>query len=798
MTRIHLTMALAVVCLSMLGCTEDPPTRMLAPGSDGLKADKLTKPTKVTSIRITIPRPTGLNPALLPPISTIQWVAERTKRVRWILLSTLDFDQSWVETEAYIRDNQDAPEWSEWHKYKPHKSEGTSWQTPPLDFGPYVFAVQARGPGHVVTDIALGQSMVRLLISNRMTGPVFRVFNRYIGSILTSTTTTPPTVLDIPSGVPMSFTLSASAEAYGGVVSGYRYGWDISDPDDDSQWEIDFTPFIGDLARVPPRAFFSGWHTFHAEVVDNWGFKSRVPVETNIIPTVMARPLLLVDDVVEGPRSFETTQGALASDEERDAFWLAMTRPVEGFEPAQDVLELQPGQVPPLQVLLDYQNIIWVAAASHALKSNSVIHDLIRFVDPKQPVLGTITPNLIALYMAAGGHVLLCGQEIMTTSINRTSFQRTPPVFPIIFRYELGGDQDGRYTDSDVGSRGIGEESFAYADCCLNVLDIAYIANPSLTRRPGLPLSCPVDGIRDHIGRDDGLRACLPIDLTTGTGFPQLELRPEVAGPGKFYEESRLGLNCDIYNPPYFATRTPCGSLAEYYDRQCFQPIYGNGCLNPSSAIFEAPVAFWTTAFDDVMPEGGGVAARSAIWGFQPVYFKPAQVRAAMDVILFDEWQLPRKPPGLGVWGTPDGFYPVSDGGGFELSIHVVHSFATDVAGSEFAAPLPPCAGGWFYVSDEQIWPVTVGNSQSGVSVAYGACLSSPVHVLTINVFVLGRAPECCYYPVLPHPQTGQVRVMDCNGDWLIGGTTPTFINDSGMCGTPVEGNTWGKIKALD
>jgi hypothetical protein len=78
--------------------------------------------------------------------------------------------------------------------------------------------------------------------------------------------------------------------------------------------------------------------------------------------------------------------------------------------------------------------------------------------------------------------------------------------------------------------------------------------------------------------------------------------------------------------------------------RWCFEPIYGLGCLNTASLIYRAPVAFWTLTFADRVPDaGGGPAAKSAVWGFEPVFFKPEQVKTALDLILFDEWQLPRE-----------------------------------------------------------------------------------------------------------------------------------------------------------
>ncbi len=796
MRRTIWLITIAVACLTVIGCTEDPPDNILIPDLDALNAEKLAKPEKMPSVQITLPVPTGLNPALVPPVFHVDWTAEKTKYVRWILVSTAAFGDSWLATEEYIRNNADAPEWSEWTKYKPNKDEGEAYYPPPQDFGPYVFAVQAMSPPGDVTDIVRGVNMARLLVSQRTTGPVLKVINRYIGAMITAVTTTPPWIIDIPSGVPMAFSLTADASSYGAIVSGYRWGWDLIDPDDDSEWPMAFTPFVSDVADVPPRTYFAGSHSVHIEVIDNWGYKSRIPVQVNVVPTVMDRPLLVVDDWEERSPGWAATNGAVPSDAEHDQFWLAMTAGVDGFDRIQDVIEVDVNNIPSLDLLLNYRSIVWNVIAFYNGTTNSAINQILHFRDPNLfPVpAGQVRPNLISLYMAAGGHVLLCGEQVMTASIDRNSFAPQNPAYPLIFRYEIGGDQDGDYEDSDAGRWGIGEESFAYDDCCLNVLDIAYVVSASFRRRSGIN-NCPVDGVRTNNPRTDGLRYTAPLDV--GSEFPALNLRPETAAPGKWFAPERSGLNCDIYNPSYFGDI--CSAAELFSRRDCFEPIWGHGCLDPESAIYGAPVGFWTTTYADRVPEGGGVAAKSAVWGFQPVYFNPDEVRAAMDVVLFDEWQLPRKSAALGVWGSPDGTFPISDTPPAQLiPIYVVYRFAEDVARVEFSAPLPSCATGITYLFDEPVWPSTVGNSQSGVTVDFGGCLSSSIHVLTIYVFGQGLTPACCYYPVMPHSGTGQARVMDCAGAWSEADIQPTFINDDGTCGVPVGTSTWSRITAVE
>jgi len=618
-------------------------------------------------VDIVVPTTRGSTPAQVPPISTFQWIGKdyvSTERevqdpdsVRWILLSTKKFDESWAATLDYIRANPDAPEWSDWVYYRAPGDSGRSYTTAALEFGPYMFAVQVKDEAGAVSAVFdQSRNVRRLLVSTRSTGPVLNVSNKYIGTIITSSPTTPPAIIDVPANIPMSFRFSADASGYGGVASGYRYGWDIQDLSDPEQWQIDFTPFVRTCgersvpcAESPERSWQFDTHTFYIEVIDNSGYTSRVAITVNVLPFTMRKNILFVDDWKENSPGIIATSGGVPSDEEHDAFWLDMLSNVKGFDPLVDVVEVLNDV--PITAFSDYKTVIWEATAAYNGKTASFINNTIRFVDPTAPAAtGKVTPNIVALFMYAGGHVLVCGEQIMCASINRTSFNPKIPTFPLIFRYELSGDQDGSYGDSDVGEEGIGDLSFGYQDCCVNVLDIAYITVRNAIRKAGVQ-GCPVNTIRPtpQSGANDGLRVALPLDEKYV--FPTMNLREEVTQPGFRFAPEVNGLNCDIYNPMYFASvpkggtsQGTCNDVAELIPaRDCFKPIYGNGCLNANSRIYNAPVAFWTTKFETLVPESGGVPARSAVMGFHPYYFKPAEMKQALEIIMFDEWKLPRK-----------------------------------------------------------------------------------------------------------------------------------------------------------
>jgi hypothetical protein len=609
-----------------------------------------TARTLSPEISIRVPVYTGLNPALLPPITKFTWegrdyvdnvrISQDPDSVRWILVPRFENDVDWQNTLRYIRQNPDAKEWSKWHYYLAPMDSGKNWTTPPLEFGGYMFAIQAKDEAGAFTPVFDERRNVRrLLVSKRSTGPLLIANNGFIGTFKSTTATTSLSIVDMPANVPLIFEWSASAESYGGVVPGYRYGWDINDLNNDDQWAVDWTPFTATTAESPSQTWFFGTHTFHVEAIDNSGYVSRIGIKINIVPFTMERNLLVVDDFYEDPATagWGVTRGALPSDEQHDDFWTNALINVDGYEPAIDMIEVSTNDPLPIDKLAQYKNVIWDTYGGYSLLSTSFpfLYDVIRFIpkDPDVTIVGRVQPNLLALFMAAGGHVLLCGQQPMTMVFNVQFLNNKR--FPFIFQYELRGDQDGNY-DNQIDNP-VGDRSFAYRDMCLDVMDIAY-TNWNLLRRPGAQENgCGVTHLRVVDKRIDGLRECLPLD----ENFPLLTLRPECSSFGKAYAEDKAGLNDEIYNPPYFR----CGQL-NLGPRDCFEPIYGHGCLNQSSSIYNAPNAAWSLTFAHVDPDvdiGVSTPARSAVWGFEPAYFDTTQTREALEYIIFEEWLLPRK-----------------------------------------------------------------------------------------------------------------------------------------------------------
>lgn len=237
-------------------------------------------------LEITIPVYSSLNPALRPPIALYAWETADgdtdPAEVRYIMVNTADHGSSYPQTAAYIQGNPNAPEWSAWGPYAP-PDVGTSWASPPLDYGNYVFAVQGRDGTGAAEAVQEPRNIRRVRVAARTTGPLLTVTGDLIDPIVTSTITTPVTEVDAAPGTPISFCLEADASAYGGIVAGYRTDWDVADPDDDDAWSSGFVAYPGGVVCSTARAFSAGSHTFYAEAVDNDGYKSRVPILVHIL-----------------------------------------------------------------------------------------------------------------------------------------------------------------------------------------------------------------------------------------------------------------------------------------------------------------------------------------------------------------------------------------------------------------------------------------------------------------------------------------------------------------------------------
>ncbi len=141
------------------------------------------------------------------------------------------------------------------------------------------------------------------------------------------------------------------------------------------------------------------------------------------------------------------------------------------------------------------------------------------------------------------------------------------------------------------------------------------------------------------------------------------------------------------------------------------------------------------------------------------------------------------------------------------LVFYVFHYSASGALGSRFRAPYQSCLAEYEFVRDNRPFAGTVGNSQLGVEVPYGTCLTGWTHILTIYFHDPGNlgSPPCCQFPVLPHPSssTGEIEILDCTNSWVSADGAPAIVRAGPSCPCSIptgilEGPaTWGSIKAL-
>jgi len=141
------------------------------------------------------------------------------------------------------------------------------------------------------------------------------------------------------------------------------------------------------------------------------------------------------------------------------------------------------------------------------------------------------------------------------------------------------------------------------------------------------------------------------------------------------------------------------------------------------------------------------------------------------------------------------------------LQVYVVHIMTGGATASQYAAPKPPCFTA-SYLSDTNVFGVTVGNSQTGVSVGYGTCRSAPIHLQTISFFAAGTSSTCCVYSVACDPVSvtgacgaGKLDVVDCGFTYILGAGQSGVVNSTVDCTcamiVPERDSSWGQIKAL-
>lgn len=134
------------------------------------------------------------------------------------------------------------------------------------------------------------------------------------------------------------------------------------------------------------------------------------------------------------------------------------------------------------------------------------------------------------------------------------------------------------------------------------------------------------------------------------------------------------------------------------------------------------------------------------------------------------------------------------------VTVHVFLTGPDTATLAGFRARVPDCWTGATWVYDYSIY-TTIGFSQGEWSVAFGLCLTPPIHVGEITYETTGSAPPCCEYPI-QQPISFPLQYVDCGFaeiDALPGQSVMINPNESCRCTLPLatEPATWGRVKAL-
>src|SRR5688572_21655277 len=108
----------------------------------------------------------------------------------------------------------------------------------------------------------------------------------------------------------------------------------------------------------------------------------------------------------------------------------------------------------------------------------------------------------------------------------------------------------------------------------------------------------------------------------------------------------------------------------------------------------------------------------------------------------------------------------------------IIKPDAQGITGTRFSAPIPACLGATFVEETEAPGVLSIGSSNTGISIGLGYCAFQPTYALAITYFRTSTTP-CCEFPVLQDPFVGIIEGTDCNFNSVVmAGVTSRFNAD--------------------
>jgi hypothetical protein len=487
----------------------------------------------------------------------------------------------------------------------------------------YIFAVQAKDDAGAVTAIFSGTRNARKFGVSPATGPLLNVNEPFLGGFQFIGTNMNYVAKDLPPGVELNFRWSATADHYGGEIQSYRYGWDIQQLDDPSQWAVTASPYIKTAA---PQTFYSGVHRFLVEVVDNGQRITYGKVEVTIVPFSMERNLLWIDDWGLGA---PIANKMLPGEAELDTFWVNICSRAVEFYPTRDVYDVMSANATPPDIrrIGLYANIIWTFSPSTTTAWRKIV-----VFTPESQIgqSAQLTVNYIALFIAKGGHVLTEGRADRAGGLYDAFI--TAPLLPASFKFDMA-TYDGEDTS--------GVNSMPYRDYCASVVD-------KISGQFHIGDDLP-QGILRSLSRDamsymyKETNDANPGAIARYPNFPdRLDLDPSVTCTTCYFRPpSGLFTYVEIYDPTYWLDFKLIPS-----SQGCFHPMYRMRTISTLSGLDMQAAALIITKyrekFEQDIAEGRPVdilPANSFHFGFPLWFFDRTKVNTIMDEI-FREWEI--------------------------------------------------------------------------------------------------------------------------------------------------------------
>ena len=96
------------------------------------------------------------------------------------------------------------------------------------------------------------------------------------------------------------------------------------------------------------------------------------------------------------------------------------------------------------------------------------------------------------------------------------------------------------------------------------------------------------------------------------------------------------------------------------------------------------------------------------------------------------------------------------------FTAYVVVRPVNGVSAVQFKVPLPGCLGSTFVSEVTPPGMLSIGDSQTGISVALSNCSMSPISVLELTYLRSGSTTPCCELTIEPDPAAGHLAASDC------------------------------------